>query len=458
MAGPLTEFEEVTIAEAFSLGIPTRRICDSLERNPKTVRDFIKSRTPELTQPDKEDIYTRVFERYVQGSTGENHSSPELMSIINKYLDMGDIVQFLEGAIAVREASRAVKVKDASSIPELKLIWAVYGEQYVSGYERFVESNKSWGAVGFAPLLKNYCSAIVRGNVPLPTTKQEFKNSLALHVKEVMILHGIAPEFPQYKVEFLHQVIDTVLFTLTEKERKVIQMRFGLGGYTQMTLEECRVPFKVTRERVRQTESRALRKLKHPSRGRALRSVVLKVMSEQEFKEMQDDFKFTKLFLSSQAPGIFSDLSSEIVEKFRGLCGENCSAWDIISHSEPSRILSSKRLEQWVEAMTAYDPSNKTKFVHYVPTVVEASVPDNLLVSIRELDFPSVRTGNSLWWDDIRIVGKLVQKTEAGLLRVPNFGRKSLNEVKNKLATMGLHLGMILDPEIAQKVESFKVD
>ncbi|MBX9645536.1 MAG: hypothetical protein K2X57_00600 [Xanthobacteraceae bacterium] len=53
----------------------------------------------------------------------------------------------------------------------------------------------------------------------------------------------------------------------------------------------------------------------------------------------------------------------------------------------------------------------------------------------------SVRSANCLKNDGIKYVGELVQKSEAEMLRTPNFGRKSLNEIKELLGTSGLHLG-----------------
>ncbi len=64
----------------------------------------------------------------------------------------------------------------------------------------------------------------------------------------------------------LQDNIQEVLATLSEREARVLKMRFGLGGYKPMTLEEVGREFGVTRERVRQIEAKALRKLKHPSR------------------------------------------------------------------------------------------------------------------------------------------------------------------------------------------------
>jgi len=69
----------------------------------------------------------------------------------------------------------------------------------------------------------------------------------------------------------LKDQMQRVLSTLTRREEKVIRLRFGLGDGTPRTLEEVGTIFKVTRERVRQIEAKALRKLRHPSRSRKLK-------------------------------------------------------------------------------------------------------------------------------------------------------------------------------------------
>ncbi len=70
----------------------------------------------------------------------------------------------------------------------------------------------------------------------------------------------------------LREQIEEALKTLTEREAKVLKMRFGLGDGNEHTLEEVGQQFKVTRERIRQIEAKALRKLKHPSRSHKLKS------------------------------------------------------------------------------------------------------------------------------------------------------------------------------------------
>lgn len=83
----------------------------------------------------------------------------------------------------------------------------------------------------------------------------------------------------------------------------------------------------------------------------------------------------------------------------------------------------------------------------------------NLLRKVDELEL-SVRSANCLKNDNIVYIGDLVQKTEGEMLRTPNFGRKSLNEIKEVLTQMGLHLGMEVVgwppeniEELARKVE-----
>ena len=82
-----------------------------------------------------------------------------------------------------------------------------------------------------------------------------------------------------------------------------------------------------------------------------------------------------------------------------------------------------------------------------------------LLKKVDELEL-SVRSANCLKNDNIVYIGDLIQKTEAEMLRTPNFGRKSLNEIKEVLASMGLRLGMDIPgwppeniEEMAKKLE-----
>jgi DNA-directed RNA polymerase subunit alpha len=75
---------------------------------------------------------------------------------------------------------------------------------------------------------------------------------------------------------------------------------------------------------------------------------------------------------------------------------------------------------------------------------------ENLFRRIDELEL-SVRSANCLENADIKYIGELVQKTEAEMLRTKNFGRKSLNEIKEILSEMGLSLGLKLEEFPARK-------
>jgi DNA-directed RNA polymerase subunit alpha len=98
------------------------------------------------------------------------------------------------------------------------------------------------------------------------------------------------------------------------------------------------------------------------------------------------------------------------------------------------------------------------------PSAAESEADANqlnryLLKKVDELEL-SVRSANCLKNDNIIYIGDLVQKTEAEMLRTPNFGRKSLNEIKEVLASMGLRLGMDIPgwppeniEEMAKKLE-----
>tara|TARA_R110000868_G_scaffold190862_2_gene434971 strand:- start:34301 stop:35317 length:1017 start_codon:yes stop_codon:yes gene_type:complete len=106
-------------------------------------------------------------------------------------------------------------------------------------------------------------------------------------------------------------------------------------------------------------------------------------------------------------------------------------------------------------------------FINFDEIIEEKEVKDNtpdinpnLLMKVDELEL-SVRSANCLKNDNIVYIGDLVQNSESAMLKTPNFGRKSLNEIKEVLGTMGLGLGMHLDSwppenieELAKKLES----
>jgi len=87
---------------------------------------------------------------------------------------------------------------------------------------------------------------------------------------------SIESPLDQASDEGLRDTTNDVLRALTEREAKVLRMRFGIDMNTDHTLEEVGRQFSVTRERIRQIEAKALRKLRHPSRSEQLKSFIEK--------------------------------------------------------------------------------------------------------------------------------------------------------------------------------------
>jgi DNA-directed RNA polymerase subunit alpha len=95
---------------------------------------------------------------------------------------------------------------------------------------------------------------------------------------------------------------------------------------------------------------------------------------------------------------------------------------------------------------------DEEEIVEDEPEQEEPEINQNLFRSVDELEL-SVRSANCLKNADIQYISDLVQKTESEMLKTKNFGRKSLNEIKEILTEMGLSLGMNLDglPELRDR-------
>ena len=105
---------------------------------------------------------------------------------------------------------------------------------------------------------------------------------------------------------------------------------------------------------------------------------------------------------------------------------------------EDSVALAARILQDQLQLFINFDEPQAR---HAEDPSVEPPFNKNLLRKVDELEL-SVRSANCLKNDNIVYIGDLVQKSEAEMLRTPNFGRKSLNEIKEVLTQMGLHLGM----------------
>ncbi len=105
---------------------------------------------------------------------------------------------------------------------------------------------------------------------------------------------------------------------------------------------------------------------------------------------------------------------------------------------------SAKILKDQLSIFITFEEEEETEISYSEGEEEKEGVNENLLRSVDELEL-SVRSANCLKHANIKLIGDLVQKTEAEILATKNFGRKSLNEIKDILTEMGLSLGMKLD-------------
>jgi RNA polymerase primary sigma factor len=91
------------------------------------------------------------------------------------------------------------------------------------------------------------------------------------HLEDFIEDRKVMPPADAASYQLLKNQIEGVLNTLTPREQRIIKLRFGLEDGRSRTLEEVGREFRVTRERIRQIEAKALRKLRHPTRSRKLK-------------------------------------------------------------------------------------------------------------------------------------------------------------------------------------------
>ena len=105
---------------------------------------------------------------------------------------------------------------------------------------------------------------------------------------------------------------------------------------------------------------------------------------------------------------------------------------------EDAVALAARIIQDQLNVFVNFEEPRREEASHAIP---ELAFNPALLKKVDELEL-SVRSANCLKNDNIVYIGDLIQKSEGEMLRTPNFGRKSLNEIKEVLAQMGLHLGM----------------
>jgi RNA polymerase primary sigma factor len=95
-----------------------------------------------------------------------------------------------------------------------------------------------------------------------------------LSLKDVIPDTAMPNPFDAIEAESRNEVVDAVLAQLSPREARILRMRFGIGLTQDHTLEEIGQQFNLTRERIRQIEVKALRRLRHPNRSEQLRTFI----------------------------------------------------------------------------------------------------------------------------------------------------------------------------------------
>jgi RNA polymerase primary sigma factor len=140
--------------------------------------------------------------------------------------------------------------------------------QLAQEYGRGPTSDEMAKVMGISPEKVREIIKISQEPVSLETPIGEEEDS---HLGDFIEDRSAMPPSEAASLNLLKDQVEEVLFTLTPRESRVLQLRFGLHDGRSRTLEEVGKEFGVTRERIRQIEAKALRKLRHPSRSRMLR-------------------------------------------------------------------------------------------------------------------------------------------------------------------------------------------
>lgn len=356
------------------LGLSLDWIAEVVGCDKTTLREDLKSEgITRKSKMDRAQIFRNVIKRYAEcwvrfmrdepsQDSSEGFDAEIVMLHLGDWLQVNDLVPFINGLVMAM-GKLIMPGYHADLEPEAVLIRAMLCEIWAP------DSYKSRNPV---QLLSDYFVGIQAGAILPPSSHDDLLRDLTDRC--VSDERGdIKPVWPHN----VREVVGKILDTLTEREAKVIRMRFGIGGEKSRTLEEVGNDFEVTRERIRFIEAKALRKLRHPSRSKGLKSLL-----------------------------------------------------------EPFTIL-----------VHAPAPINTAPVAP--PAPIEFDRLNHLVKSVDELEM-SVRSMNCLQNGNIRWVWELAERTEPEMLRIKSFGWKSLRELNELLAEMGLAFGTKYSEEFKQ--------
>lgn len=214
-------------------------------------------------------------------------------------------------------------------------------------------------------------------------------------------------EFMMFSSDGMREALEA----LTPREMKLMKLRFGLDDGKYRSLEDLCQEFGVTRERVRQIEAKALRKLRNPSRSRKFKPFTFEELKENKY-------------VSDEEIELLSDLENDILKSnliFKHDLIDDLDLgkdrFDVIRDiQEEIKTRTEKEKEQKVQNMAKND------------------------IAIEEFDF-SIRTFNCLKRFGINTINQLASLSEEDIMEIRNLGRHGAEEVISKLEERGIKLG-----------------
>ncbi len=363
------------VRRLYNCGITYEKIAKATDISSDTVRKCVNDMG--LLPRDAIPVYATSFRLYTMLATKEEKLSEAdqiIHDFLHEFLRIDQIRDHLHGTLSTMEQLMSPQF-DLEMLPYYKFVCALFGKS------RDIDPNmdkKIWG---------EYLKGAQDHSVINPQSRQACESDLC-NICISQYRHRIMPIWDKRIIS----VIERVLKTLNTREEKVLRMRFGFGEARGMDLEEVAHDFEVTRERIRQIEAKALRRLRHPSRKKVLE--VFSVPTQE----------------------IFSDVLQKI--------GQEKLAAELLECVQEAR----EREEE-----------NPQLF-------------DVLLRRVDELEL-NARTFHCLENHHIEYIFQLVLKTEREVLQFKNFGRKCLREIREVLGGIGLHLGMPMDREVLRRLE-----
>lgn len=248
------------IQELFALGISASWIAEQTGWSVGTiVKDLrvlggVKRFT---TRPRGKAIFRTALKRYAELVAAEGLP---LRDALAQWIGEREILQSLRGMEMVRECL-TVPGYPPGREGYVRLVGAVFGGIQIRNFQ--AESSSS------SIVWREYLTGVAAGDIPPAASYVDLERDLALrHMAEWRA--QIMPIWP----DELFLAIDELLAEFSAREQKVLVMRFGLDDGVTHSLQEVAAELDVTRERIRQVEAKALRKLRHPTRSRVIRPFV----------------------------------------------------------------------------------------------------------------------------------------------------------------------------------------